>query len=718
MRFAASQSALGKRRGAVVILVAILLIAFMGMVSFAIDIGYVATVQTQLQRAADAAALAAAGEMNRSGINAARTAAQHVGELNSSSAAQIDIPDANVEFGIWDLTARTFTPSAAGKGGNAVRVRIQQQPNLFFARAMGVGSTTVNVEAIAIATPRDICFVVDLSGSMNDDTEPCWATSAINSSFASSGYSTIGNDLMTKVYEDFDLGSYPGTNEQIGKPLGSFYQSYNQWAYAELTKDAGPLAASSIASQYRITSSDSEATRKSKAYKWMIDNQIARLIPNARPAPTQANYAFWQKYIDYVIVQKTVNPPAPSGGGGSSGGGGGGGSSGGSGGGTSTPPPPPPPSPPKIGWLEPVAPLPTLEEINRLGLKAFSREPVVKIEQTFGTRQALLAQLLPAAILSGYGQPPDSRGSIPPGVDSQTKLVGKFNNPNTTTYPSATAPNAYRNLLGPQTYVQFLMDHGRDLQVNSAVTPLSADSPNCPWHSEATDGGTFSFPPREQPSHACRRSMIAAMAVIKTLNSVNPSPEQRDWVSIVTFDKASPAPAIAQSLTSDYDSAMLACTRLQAVGDRNASTATEAGLIKAQEHLKPTSQGGAAREFSDKVVVLLTDGVPNLTASSSATISSYQSSNPDSNWYGGGYDWLDGPIMQAMQMEGKGYKTYPVGLGLGTDYDFMDRMARVGATADENGQSPRGSGNPAEYEQRLKQIFQDIIANAGVRLVH
>ena len=38
--------------------------------------------------------------------------------------------------------------------------------------------------AVAMANPRDICFVLELSGSMNDDTEPCWATNEITNTFA------------------------------------------------------------------------------------------------------------------------------------------------------------------------------------------------------------------------------------------------------------------------------------------------------------------------------------------------------------------------------------------------------------------------------------------------------------------------------------------------------------------------------------------------------
>jgi hypothetical protein len=69
-------------------------------------------------------------------------------------------------------------------------------------------------------------------------------------------------------------------------------------------------------------------------------------------------------------------------------------------------------------------------------------------------------------------------------------------------------------------------------------------------------------------------------------------------------------------------------------------------------------------------------------------------------------------------MQVKGWKTYPVGIGFGTDYSFMDRTARMGSTANDDGESPRGSGDPDEYEERLKEIFEDIIANSGVRLVH
>ena len=116
-------------------------------------------------------------------------------------------------------------------------------------------------------------------------------------------------------------------------------------------------------------------------------------------------------------------------------------------------------------------------------------------------------------------------------------------------------------------------------------------------------------------------------------------------------------------------------------------------------------------------MVLLTDGVPNAWESSNGAIDSYMNQTSDSNFMGGGYYWYDAALMQASLMQEKRWKLYPVGIGLGTDYNFMDRMARMGGTASKAGLSPRGSGNPAEYEQRLTEIFDDILSHPTIRLV-
>ena len=265
-----------------------------------------------------------------------------------------------------------------------------------------------------------------------------------------------------------------------------------------------------------------------------------------------------------------------------------------------------------------------------------------------------------------------------------------------------------------------MMDHGRDAQpVAGMYVPLSRFSSFCPWHIENTAGGAFNFPPREQPTHAARRALIAALQVVKERNATIPDLNQRDWVSIITYDKLSGGgPIIAQPLTGDHDQAMQTCTMLQACSDVGPTTASETGLIVARQHLQPKNAGGSGRLATNKVVVLLTDGVPNLYSSGSATINAYISSHSDlKDFYNNGSYWCDTPLMQTAMMKSDRWYVFPVGVGLGTDYNFMDRMARMGGTGNDKGQSSRGSGNPAQYEQILTDIFRKIITNPKIRLV-
>ena len=320
--------------------------------------------------------------------------------------------------------------------------------------------------------------------------------------------------------------------------------------------------------------------------------------------------------------------------------------------------------------------------------------------------------------LPPQGAPPYYRGRIP--SPQSADRINLFNNPNRQTFPSASSSlsTGLRNQIGYRTYTQFMMDFGRNIKpAGTRFTPLSMASPDCPIHYESTAGGEFRFPPREQPTHAARRALIAAMQIIYKKNAAIPSLAHRDWVSVVTFDTTDGVkPSVAQALTGDYAEAMTACTNIQAVGDKGTSTSTEAGMIVARQHLLPKKHGGKGRENTNKVVVLLTDGVPNEYQTPDAQIDKYILKNPSGDFYANGAYWLDGPVMQAAIMQADDWQVYPVGVGLGCDYDFMDRMARTGGTA-KGGASPRGSGNPAEYEQVLTKIFEEIINSPKLRLV-
>lgn len=622
-----------RRRGITVLLFVFALTVILGLVALGVDVGYMCLARSQAQNAADAAAIAAAAKL-ASGTSESTQEAERFAGYNWVAGKFVAPPSVAVEYGTWDQVARTFTASAIP--GNAVRVTVRRDSEhggavpLFFGSVLGQRWFTISASAVAMTNPRDIAFVVDLSGSMNNDTEPCWATSEIDRVFGPLGYPDVAEQIMQDLYDDFGFGAFPGTLEYVGQPLGVAADSY---AYAEMTKNGGPLAGTSIPATYRIASANSEATRKQKAYKWIIDQQLARLMPNARPVPNSADsssFSYWSAYLDYVLRPQKITSTSPK------------------------------------------------------------------------------------------GRPRPSYPVTLPPNQASTRISG-CGNPYTAAFPDADSntPRGYRNLLGYRTYVQFLMDFGRDAKPASGqYGQLSRLSPHCPWHLESTEGGTFLFPPREQPTHAARRAIIAALQVIKERNGGVSDPAQKDWVSIITFDRTT-GTTVVQALTADYEAAMQACTLLQASADNAANTATETGLLAAKNHLRPSNEGGSGRQFTNKVVVLLTDGIPNLYSSSSSEISAFISQHPSDDFFTSGsyVTAKNAALMQSMDMQLSKWYVFPVGIGLGTDYDFMDRAARLGGTANADGQCPRGSGNPAVYEDRLRDIFQNIITNPKARLV-
>ena len=222
------------RRGIIVVLAAIMLVFLLGFVAFAVDLGYIGMVRTQLQTAADAAALAAAGSSGESQAGMVQIA-QQFADANMAAGRHVQLNAGDVELGSWDANTKTFTPMPAGQLGTAIKVTVRTDANsggetkLFFGRLFGLSSLAQKASAIATVNPRDIAFVVDLSGSMNYDTNPTM--------------SSFNSGLAQQVYDDFGFGNYPGNSQYAGQPLGIYNSS--SWVYY-LTRDNGQLWRSSI----------------------------------------------------------------------------------------------------------------------------------------------------------------------------------------------------------------------------------------------------------------------------------------------------------------------------------------------------------------------------------------------------------------------------------------------------------------------------------------
>ncbi len=155
----------------------------LGFAALSVDLGYLYLVKTQLQVAADAGALAAAGElasMEGDRLELARQrAVEYVGKNKIGNQTPLLDTEQDVVFGQALLDYQTnnyqFLPDSGIKDAVRVRVRFTgDSPNgaigLFFANIFGKSEKGMWAEATAILVPRDIAIVADLSGSHNYDS--------------------------------------------------------------------------------------------------------------------------------------------------------------------------------------------------------------------------------------------------------------------------------------------------------------------------------------------------------------------------------------------------------------------------------------------------------------------------------------------------------------------------------------------------------------------
>jgi Flp pilus assembly protein TadG len=164
-------------------LVAILLIPLLAMMAFAIDTGYMCLARTELQNAADAAALAGAeamqpyyvyynlpGQASQSQVildaqAAAKAAAKKIAVANTAAGVNVQLLDADITFGFLDGSGNYTTPAPGFPNTVAVTARRDGTQNgsvsLFFGGVLGTSS--VGLQAPARAT----IYVGDMTGLQN-----------------------------------------------------------------------------------------------------------------------------------------------------------------------------------------------------------------------------------------------------------------------------------------------------------------------------------------------------------------------------------------------------------------------------------------------------------------------------------------------------------------------------------------------------------------------
>ena len=143
------------RRGAILVMSAVLMTLIFAFLAFTIDVGHMTITKSELQNTADAAALGAIMELSTSDAATIQTA-KDMAELNFAAGSPVMLADSDVEIGLFDFETKSFvTPSAAP---NAVRVtaRVEDEP-YFFAPVMGEQSFNMEAQATAMLNPRISC---------------------------------------------------------------------------------------------------------------------------------------------------------------------------------------------------------------------------------------------------------------------------------------------------------------------------------------------------------------------------------------------------------------------------------------------------------------------------------------------------------------------------------------------------------------------------------
>jgi Flp pilus assembly protein TadG len=172
------KSAFQRRRGAMLVLVALMMFGFLVTAAFSVDIAYMHLVKSELRSATDAAAKAAAEELARTQNKSLATAKGiAIGQKNSVAGAPLVLSADDFQFGKSVKQANNrFEFTANDLRFNAVQVRgIQTSQSasgsigLFFGRLMGTTSFTPTETATVTYAERDIILVVDRSGSMLED---------------------------------------------------------------------------------------------------------------------------------------------------------------------------------------------------------------------------------------------------------------------------------------------------------------------------------------------------------------------------------------------------------------------------------------------------------------------------------------------------------------------------------------------------------------------
>ncbi len=193
MRKPFSKSSSKSEKGQVLVVVALTIIALVGIIGLAVDSGYMYLRYSYLNRAVDAAALAGSGEFKNyndanlrdSYIRAAAWQLISLNEITPDPDAGFSDPITVVPgFAVETCNQNNGDPVVVAKLCDTnplqkiVRVTVQEKVPTFFLAVLGFTTVPISISSYSVAASLDAMLVLDTSASMSDETDASYGVPA------------------------------------------------------------------------------------------------------------------------------------------------------------------------------------------------------------------------------------------------------------------------------------------------------------------------------------------------------------------------------------------------------------------------------------------------------------------------------------------------------------------------------------------------------------
>ena len=707
-----------RRKGAILVLAAILMIVLCGMVAFVVDIGYISLSKAQLQRTADAVAHSIV--LDIADPDLAKTRGLELLALTDSggdaamkvAGENLVMLDQDIEFGrrsfVNGVYQYDWNPAGAP---NCVKVTARraagqgrQGPvSLFFGAVLGKSSQEVFAESIAAVNPRDIVFVVDLSGSMNHDSEP-WSVDALDwLSGDATGPGDAGTTVMNDLWDDLGLTGLVNYSD-LNQTQNRFDFTSRDNTPIELPDLTGITQADALALYKAATGAGDDiyiegGVIKAKLGYSEINGMLGETDVTSRFPSGWSDYAhteagaYYMHNYDFVIDKYLAN---------------------------------------SMQYAKP----PISNEAYRDYWRGY-------VGYTRGYS-------------SGMGSSSGIKGWANPSSDY---WANKFSNQlerDGQNYPAADLKADFNDMVNKasyKSYIQFMMDHGfnskpgRNIYGNSSpccYTPMSMrwedDNPGSDDDAyRRTDAQGRTRPPREQPAAGVVDAVIVALEEIKEQNSgIGGSDDLKDKVAVLVFHSSFTPITLglfgasdpADPFTTDYDGAIEAviktCSQALPNGWSNVdgtagSTNTQYGMENAGDWVEDNG-----RAYTEKVTILFTDGVANTITNAyplddfaTAKIDADNDGQVDDNYYfsNDASDAKNAALKAASRLKGEKSLVHTVMAGAGRDKDlpgsgYVGMGTRMALFTDAR--SEDGGATYSDYSGKLLEIFEDLARKRAV----